>query len=72
MNNEQVGHYVKSLGILISQVGEYLRALDEKAEIEQQHHCLDKIQQQLDQLQQQTLYIFINSLEERQGDSSTF
>lgn len=64
MNNEQVGHYMESLGKLMYQVGEYLNTLEEKAEIDQQHQCLEKILQQLDQLKQQTLYSLINSCQE--------
>lgn len=64
MNNEQVSHYVKSLGKLVFHVGEYFKALGEKAEIERQNQCLEKIQKQLDQLQQQTVYILSNRSQE--------
>lgn len=61
MDNEQVRQYIVSLGKLTYHVGEYLKALGEKAEIDQQHQCLEKIHQQLNQLQQQTLYLTSNS-----------
>ncbi|MGE6719853.1 hypothetical protein ACQKGD_21195 [Peribacillus frigoritolerans] len=55
---------MESLGKLVSQVGEYLNVLEEKEEMDRQHQCLEKILQQLDQLQQQTLYSLINNCQE--------